>query len=152
MDEKARAVMEHDRAVGEMVGREMMACVSVLVRELAHIEKYQDELMEVFTRYPKFGENGLRVPGGKWCECGDADEDTEIDEDYGTCENCYDPDPIEALEHWIVAPWFGGKLKDHGEMVTEFLGLTIWGRTTSGQAIKMDGVINSIYDEVHGKE
>lgn len=40
----------------------------------------------------------------------------------------------EALEFWIVSDWLAGKLEDHGELVTkDFLGLTIWGRTTSGQ-------------------
>ena len=57
------------------------------------------------------------------------------DEDY----------PDEALEHWIVSDWLGKRLLEQGEMVIDFMGLTIWGRTTSGQAICIDSVIEDIY-------
>lgn len=59
------------------------------------------------------------------------------DEDY----------PDEALEHWIVSEWLASRLLEEGEMVVEFLGLTIWGRTTSGQAICIDSVIEDIYNK-----
>lgn len=58
-------------------------------------------------------------------------------------------DPAEALEHWIVTDWLARKLEERGEMVGEFMGLTIWGRTTSGQAILLDSVICDIYDALH---
>lgn len=54
----------------------------------------------------------------------------------------------EALEHWIVSDWFAGKLAEQGEMVGELLGLTIWGRCTSGQAIAIDRVIERIAKEM----
>lgn len=54
-------------------------------------------------------------------------------------------DPIEAYEHWIVSDWFATKLEEQGEMVLrDFLGLTIWGRTCSGQAIAMDYNVREI--------
>ena len=59
------------------------------------------------------------------------------DEDY----------PDEALEHWIVSDWLGKRLQEHGEMVINFMDLTIWGRTTSGQAIYIDSVIEDIYNK-----
>jgi len=55
--------------------------------------------------------------------------------------------PEEALEHWIVSEWLGRYLQEEGEMVINFLGLTIWGRTTSGQAIYIDAVIEEIYNK-----
>lgn len=56
-----------------------------------------------------------------------------------------DPHQIEAYEHWIVSDWFAGKLEAKGEMVSrDILGLTVWGRTTTGQSISMDGVIQAI--------
>jgi len=55
--------------------------------------------------------------------------------------------PEEALEHWCISPWLGERLKEEGEMVIDFLGLTIWGRTTSGQAIFLDSVIEEIYNK-----
>ena len=55
--------------------------------------------------------------------------------------------PEEALEHWLVSEWLGKRLLEEGEMGIEFLGLTIWGRTTSGQAIYIDSVIEDIYNK-----
>jgi len=57
-------------------------------------------------------------------------------------------DPVEALEHWIVTPWLFDKLEQHGEMVQEFMGLNIWRRTESGQAIRQDSVIRRIAQEI----
>lgn len=53
-----------------------------------------------------------------------------------------DPDRIEAYEHWIVTGWLASRLEAAGEIVArDFLGLTIWGRCTTGQSIAMDGVM-----------
>ncbi len=60
--------------------------------------------------------------------------------------------PVEALEHWIVSDWLAGKLEEKGEMVLrDFLGLTIWGRTTSGQLIAADYVIEEITRELNSR-
>jgi hypothetical protein len=50
----------------------------------------------------------------------------------------------EVYEYYIVTPWFAEKLKAHGELVTEFFNLDIWGRQTSGQLVYMDAVIDDI--------
>jgi hypothetical protein len=56
-----------------------------------------------------------------------------------------DPYQREAYEHWIVSDWFARKLQEQGEMVNrDILGLTVWGRCTTGQSISMDGVIETI--------
>lgn len=59
-------------------------------------------------------------------------------------EHSLEPDYREVFEHWIVSGWLGDKLKDQGEVVEEYLGLTIWGRCTTGQSISMDGVMCQI--------
>ena len=59
------------------------------------------------------------------------------DEDY----------PDEALEHWLVSNWLAERLREEGEMGIDFMDLTIWGRTTSGQAICIDTVIEDIYNK-----
>ena len=66
------------------------------------------------------------------------------------------PDPenedefIEAYEHWLVTDWLADKLAAKGEMVTkDFMGLTIWGRTCTGQAIYLDNVIEEIYNDLN---
>ena len=51
---------------------------------------------------------------------------------------------IEVYEYWLISDWLAGKLKERDEIVFEFYGLTIWGRTTTGQAISMDYDIQEI--------
>jgi len=78
----------------------------------------------------------------------------EVIETMCTYRNDYEddggePELIEALEFWIVMPWFGDELKKRGEIVNEdFLGFCIWGRTTSGQAISLDWVVQDILKDI----
>lgn len=71
----------------------------------------------------------------------DADLDLvrEFCDDQGV-----DPEICEVLEHWVVSEWFAEKLAEKGEATGELFGLTIWGRTCSGQAILLDGVVEGI--------
>ena len=55
----------------------------------------------------------------------------------------------EALEFWVVTPWFAEKLKAQGELVAEFFDLVIWGRQTSGQVIYADTVVEDITRELY---
>lgn len=73
---------------------------------------------------------------------------------YDVCKDCciennIDYDYNEALEHWVVTDYIGKKLKDKGEIIEEFQGLTIWGRCTSGQAILLDCVISEICNDIN---
>jgi len=64
-------------------------------------------------------------------------------------ERRIEPDRNEVYEHWIVDNWFAGKLEEMGEPIArDFLGMTIWGRATTGQAISMDSVILQIADNL----
>ena len=81
-------------------------------------------------------------------------EDVEFDDLY-VCESCgkvfHDSESWwehkEVLQYFIVNPYFGEKLRDHGEMVMERYGGWIWGRQCFGQAILLDGVVDEIaYD------
>jgi hypothetical protein len=77
----------------------------------------------------------------------------DVDEELYDILVCPDPENpeenIEALEHWIVTPGLSDELAKRGEMVLQdYLGLCIWGRTCSGQAIFLDGVIQDIYDSL----
>ena len=50
------------------------------------------------------------------------------------------------LEHWVVSQKLADLLQSRDESITrDFKGLIIWGRTNSGQAIKLDQVIQDIY-------
>tara|TARA_R110002051_G_scaffold287567_3_gene350281 strand:+ start:1196 stop:1540 length:345 start_codon:yes stop_codon:yes gene_type:complete len=74
------------------------------------------------------------------------DDLMEVQVNYAKAEE-HDSHLEEALEHWIISEWLAKRLLEEGEMVIEFLGLTIWGRTTSGQAICIDLVIEDIYSK-----
>jgi hypothetical protein len=54
----------------------------------------------------------------------------------------------EILEYWLVSDYLLNRLKEKGEVVMEdYHGLSIWGRTCSGQSIMLDNVIEDIYIE-----
>lgn len=60
-----------------------------------------------------------------------------------------EPYQWEVYEFWAISSWFAEKLAAAGEKVdTDFAGLNVWARTTTGQAISMDGVVQRIYAEM----
>jgi hypothetical protein len=60
-------------------------------------------------------------------------------------ENNLEPYQREVYEHWFVSHWFADLLAEQGEKVDkDFAGLCIWARTTTGQAISGDAVIERI--------
>jgi hypothetical protein len=71
----------------------------------------------------------------------------------GAQDACYgdglEPYQREVYEHWAVSPWLAEKLKAHGEKVDDdFAGMNVWARTTTGQGIASDGVIERIYADM----
>ena len=54
----------------------------------------------------------------------------------------------EIYEFWAVSEWLGDKLKEKGEVTFEMLDFMVWGRQTTGQAIKLDEVIQEIAEEL----
>ena len=50
----------------------------------------------------------------------------------------------EIFEWWLVSPYLARELKAQNEVVIDALDCYWWGRTTSGQAIYMDNVIQEI--------
>lgn len=152
---------DQQEAARKMVGREVHYCVSALISELAKLPQFADDLLPALVAddwespaieagwayrphcwsRPKTQEELARFNppylGGDRMACADAQTACEIDG--------LDPYQCEAYEHWIVSDWLADKLEAKGEMIVrDFLGLTIWGRTTSGQAIYIDGVIEEI--------
>jgi len=64
-----------------------------------------------------------------------------------------EPYQREVFEHWAVSPWLADKLLERGEKVDkDFAGLNVWARTTTGQAISSDHVIEEITRELHAPE
>ena len=68
-------------------------------------------------------------------------------------EFCYNCDidaseyPREIFEYWAVSDWLGRKLRDKDETVVDLLGLTIFGRATTGQSMTVDSVFREIAKE-----
>lgn len=83
--------------------------------------------------------DGLKLAIVAHCE-DDADQWREL------CDYCrVDPETVEAYEHWIVSEWLASQLESESEMVSrDVLGITVWGRRTTGQSIAMDHVILKI--------
>ena len=92
--------------------------------------------------------------------CGNCVETGEYSEDYESvtaykCDSCghivadefsLDVEDREVFEWWVVSNWALEKLRLRDEVVIPHM--NIWGRTCTGQAIKLDGVIGRICKEM----
>ena len=54
----------------------------------------------------------------------------------------------EIMEWWLVTPYMAELLKEKGEVILSDYDCYWWGRTTSGQALDMDGVIQEIAEQM----
>ena len=117
----------HERELDQMVGEviihranEMVNAIHELTLECSTDLIGHEEVIETIGKY----------------------EDENLMEDE-------DPVWVDALEFWIVEPWFGDELKERGEIVnTDFLDFVVWGRQTSGQAISMDYVVQDVLKDI----
>lgn len=66
---------------------------------------------------------------------------------------CYElniePHYNESYEFYAVTDWFADKLKEKGQSVMQLLGMNVWGRGTTGQAILLDYVIGDICNDLN---
>ena len=155
----------NQRVLNKLVGREVIQNVSYLVdhfmknpEALQGSDYSYDDLLEIaqVPDYETSIQNWMhdidKSELEEFCQDNDIDDLNEYIEDIGGEEFCQDNDIEivyrEVLEHWVVTDYFGRKLQEHGEAVMELFNLTIWGRTTSGQAILLDRVIEDIGEEM----
>lgn len=85
---------------------------------------------KVYINLDKQGEHDYAV-----CDWEELAENQGID---------LEQEPLETLEYWAVTNWLASKLNN----TVETLGMTIWGRTCSGQAIALDGDIQDLAVEL----
>lgn len=149
-----------------LVSREVHYCVSYLVSTLAQgygtvMPGELGDMIEQATElsYPiDDWEEAAIQAGYRW----DANtgwyhkhDDSDAAPTYETAQAACEADNLEAcqrevFEHWIISDWLADKLAAHGEKVDkDFAGLCIWARTTTGQAIYADHVIEAITAEVN---
>jgi len=55
---------------------------------------------------------------------------------------------VEVFEWWIVSPYLASRLKNRNELIIDYGINKIWGRTTTGQSITLDWVIEDIYKQL----
>lgn len=155
-----------DQIAENIVRNDVHANISGLIGELLQQDHYVDDLMEVIVQRD-YVEPALEHLDN--IEADDTDIEIArdltdyyetnavriaIEYDPGLAEEFCDmagiePHEHEALEHWIISDYLADHLEHQGEsVIRDFYGLTIWGRTTSGQAIDMDGVIRRIAENI----
>lgn len=147
-----REMLSRQESHRKFVEQHVSNCVSYLITHLASSAtalddsgyNYEDDLLPILQHerwnWDEIAANHDDLPED-FEELYD-DERIEWARDQGI-----DPDYPEAYEHWIVSGWLASRLKEKGEMVGEIFNLTIWGRTTTGQAILLDSVIQEIAEE-----
>lgn len=107
-----------------------------------------DELGELLTEAGITPKPGIETARRQAIEAIDEELISGLDDWREAARECAQENPNEVYEHWIVSDWLAGKLKERGETTGELFGLTIWGRTTTGQAIALDAVIAGIAAEM----
>jgi hypothetical protein len=153
----------------DLVRREVFYCVSSLVHTLATsygagtsldaLDALTEQAFDLSTPVPDYVETAIEAGfaqskvDGKWINtrsnkfcfatAEEACSDAGLEPGAGLVE-------CEVFEHWIVSDWLADKLEARGEKVDrDFAGMTIWARTTTGQAISMDYVIEQIVADLN---
>jgi hypothetical protein len=133
------------------VDREVNCCLSSLVSTLASgafelacpVADHEEAALQAGWRKATEKEVAFGFDAFQHKDGAQADVRGWID----LCEaNDIEPHDREVCEHWSVSTWFAEKLIEQGEKVdTDFAGMNVWARTTTGQGIMSDGVIERIY-------
>lgn len=139
---------EYDQ-VKSFVSREVYACISDMAEHLFGWDE---------KKYASYDEwDNIYEPHCP--ECGSTIELETIEKKVITCPYCnclldadgMDMYPKEIYEYWLVSPYLGERLKELGEAVLERFGAWVWGRTCTGQAIALDGVMEKIVCKKGGR-
>jgi hypothetical protein len=152
----------------DLVRREVIYCVSSLIYELSQIQEHLDsESQELLVELGyASGDSEEAASEEGWVkytlenkeESIFVNEDGTVDRESETWDDlCLEHDievPVrEVYEHWLITGWFARRLEEKGErVVRDLFGLDwIWGRTTTGQAISIDRVVEEIVQELNNQ-
>ena len=132
--------------LGDFVAREIYANQTSLVEE--SLKQQIFSVSEIYNLYKEF--DGLLLSPNVCINC--QLEFSCLDSETGECDNCFEKNkqPQVVLEWWLVSTWLGRKLLVDGEPVLDNGYGVWWGRTTTGQAISLDYIIEKIYGDVMG--
>lgn len=155
-----------------LVNREVHYCVSSLVATLAgsyschdvsrqpalrDIDQLADQAFELASPIDDFEEAAIQEG---WIPYGAGLVRHKEHGIYDLSDACawenlcneFDIEPYrrEVFEHWIVSDWLADKLAEKGEKVDkDFASMTVWARTTTGQGIASDSVIEAIVADIN---
>jgi hypothetical protein len=163
------------RTIEQMIQSEVLVCLSSLVSTLAaghgavvnngrpeyraHVAPLIDlteQAFELACPVPDYEEAAIQESwtgpykdqyGATYFQCG-ADAATWSARDWEALCRDHEIEPYdrEVFEHWAVTDWFADKLIAAGEKVDkDFAGMCVWARTTTGQGIAQDYVIQCIH-------
>jgi hypothetical protein len=165
------------RTIEQMVQQEVEVCLSALVSTLADTTSYELQKKTAPNAEANaahydlcIGAQELAAPIDDWEEAAMQDGWRDIgdcrwtqtpagkdDGEYIVADNAerlcdqlgIEPYSREVFEFWAVSAWLAEKLAAHGEKVdTDFAGMNVWARTTTGQGIASDGVIGRIHADM----
>lgn len=165
--------IEFQRRCAALVEREVLVCMSSVVSALASgygdimqdhtganrpLRDLTDQAMELACPVPDYEEAAHdagwrhlpREPEGQNVYRDETDGQTWCAADWEALCRDHDIEPYDrdVFEHWAVSSWLAEKLEAKGEKVDrDFAGLNVWARTTTGQAISIDAVIEAITKE-----
>ena len=80
------------------------------------------------------------------------EETSNMEELCRECDVDTDDFRDEVYEHWICSSWLAARLKERGYVVGELCGLTIYGRTCTGQSMSLDRNMQSLAIELWQEE
>lgn len=137
-------VREREEAIEKFVESEIFGCQTALIDEL--FKKHVFSVDEIENLYRPFDAKLISPAICVTC----SDSFGCLDSETGECEKCFENNqmPQEIFEWWLISPWLGKKLLMEGEPVIDNGYGIWWGRTTTGQAISLDYIIQKIYDDL----
>jgi hypothetical protein len=135
-----------EQEIDNFISKEIYACQTALIDEVLKSQLFIVDDIE--NLYRPFDGKLLSPAICVKCNC----EFSFLDSETGQCKDCYEDteESQEIFEWWLVSPWLGRKLLIEGEPVIDNGYGTWWGRTITGQAISLDDVMQTIYDDILG--
>jgi len=129
---------------GKFINREVYLCQSYLIDEILNVSSQYDTGLltydDIENLYSGFDKQIVALAVCPSC----GTEVTEIDSDTGVCEECFESEPAEIFEWWLVSEYLYKELKNRKQPVMTDGQCFWWGRCTTGQGILLDAVITDI--------
>lgn len=136
-------VAERQDCVRQFVGQHVFDSQTMLIDDALRLQLFSWD--DVYNLYRPFNCKLQRRNACSACE----EPDEALDGETGECKKCFEKNQQaqDIYEWWLVSEWLERKLKEQCEPILDNAYGSWWGRTCSGQAIYLDGVINKIYDD-----